>query len=146
MRKEAVQNERDKITRRPTEERVDLGDGLSVSSLKKADLECQKFQFDLPVANQEVDSKPFANLSDIGDSMKKELLCLVEWAKQIHAFNGLLLDDQVALLRAHAGEHLVLGLARRSMNLNGVLLLSNNRILTRDQSELIGRFDHNGKF
>ena len=30
---------------------------------------------------------------------------------------------QVSLLRAHAGEHLLLGLARRSMNLQDILLL-----------------------
>lgn len=38
---------------------------------------------------------------------------------------------QVALLRAHAGEHLLLGLARRSMHLKDVLLLGNNCIITR---------------
>ena len=44
----------------------------------------------------------------------------------------LVLDDQVALLRAHAGEHLLLGLARRSMNLNSILLLGNDMIIPRD--------------
>ena len=38
---------------------------------------------------------------------------------------------QVALLRAHAGEHLLLGLARRSMNLNNILLLGNDMIIPR---------------
>lgn len=38
---------------------------------------------------------------------------------------------QVALLRAHAGEHLLLGLARRSLHLNDVLLLGNNCIVPR---------------
>jgi hypothetical protein len=37
----------------------------------------------------------------------------------------------VALLRAHAGEHLLLGLARRSMHLKDVLLLGNNCIIGR---------------
>ena len=44
----------------------------------------------------------------------------------------LVLDDQVALLRAHSGEHLLLGLARRSMNLNSILLLGNDMIIPRD--------------
>jgi hypothetical protein len=44
----------------------------------------------------------------------------------------LVLDDQVALLRAHAGEHLLLGLARRSINLNSILLLGNDMIIPRD--------------
>lgn len=38
---------------------------------------------------------------------------------------------QVALLRAHAGEHLLLGLSRRSMHLQEVLLLGNNCIITK---------------
>lgn len=37
----------------------------------------------------------------------------------------------MALLRAHAGEHLLLGLARRSLHLNDVLLLGNNCIVPR---------------
>lgn len=37
----------------------------------------------------------------------------------------------MALLRAHAGEHLLLGLARRSMHLKDVLLLGNNCIITK---------------
>ena len=46
--------------------------------------------------------------------------------------NGHYSRGQVALLRAHAGEHLLLGLARRSMNLNNILLLGNDMIIPRD--------------
>jgi hypothetical protein len=63
--------------------------------------------------------------------MKQQLLMLVEWAKYIPPFTELPLDDQVALLRAHAGEHLLLGLARRSLHLRDVLLLGNNCIITK---------------
>ena len=35
--------------------------------------------------------------------MKQQLLILVDWAKYIPAFSELILDDQVALLRARAG-------------------------------------------
>ena len=38
----------------------------------------------------------------------------------------------MALLRAHAGEHLCLGVARRSMKLHGILLLGNDMIIPRD--------------
>ena len=38
----------------------------------------------------------------------------------------------MALLRAHAGEHLLLGVARRSMKLHGILLLGNDMIIPRD--------------
>ena len=36
--------------------------------------------------------------------MKQQLLILVEWAKHIPAFSELVLEDQVTLLRAHAGQ------------------------------------------
>ena len=48
--------------------------------------------------------------------------------------------QQVALLRAHAGEHLILGVAYRSLSLNDVLLLSNDSVITRQSQDLdIGR-------
>ncbi|KAK6616810.1 Transcription factor HNF-4 [Polyplax serrata] len=66
--------------------------------------------------------------------MKQQLLILVEWARFLPIFRELSLDDQVALLRAHAGEHLLLGVARRSLNLKDVLLLGNNCVITRYDS------------
>ncbi len=36
-----------------------------------------------------------ASISDIGDSMKQQLLILVEWAKKIPVFEKLNIDDQV---------------------------------------------------
>ena len=45
---------------------------------------------------------------------------------------------QVALLRAHAGEHLLLGLTRRSMSSaeNDLLLLGNDFVLHRNTPEM----------
>ena len=68
--------------------------------------------------------------------MKQQLLVLVEWAKYIPVFCELPLDDQVSLLRAHASEHLVLGVARRSMAFKDGLLLGNDLIISRNQPEL----------
>ncbi|KAJ8927004.1 hypothetical protein NQ314_020567 [Rhamnusium bicolor] len=48
----------------------------------------------------------------------------------------------VALLRAHAGEHLLLGLARRSMHLKDVLLLGNNCIITKQCPGINLTFDN----
>ena len=64
-----------------------------------------------------------ASSNDIVESMKQQLLVLVEWAKYIPVFCELPLDDQVSLLRAHASEHLVLGVARRSIMYKDALLL-----------------------
>ncbi|XP_076220463.1 hepatocyte nuclear factor 4 isoform X3 [Nomia melanderi] len=168
MKKEAVQNERDRIScRRPSyEEQSSNGSGLSVVSLLQAemlsrqvgaalekpsvfsshpvDLEfsgcgssrrvtrafCQ--QLGSPSNDIDLSTKQIANINDVCDSMKQQLLILVEWAKYIPAFSELTLDDQVALLRAHAGEHLLLGVARRSMQLKDVLLLGNNCIITKN--------------
>lgn len=43
---------------------------------------------------------------------------------------------QVALLRAHAGEHLLLGVARRSMVLQDTLLLGNDVIIPRNTPDI----------
>ncbi|XP_017854468.1 transcription factor HNF-4 homolog isoform X2 [Drosophila busckii] len=135
MKKEAVQNERDRIScRRTSNDDPDPGNGLSVVSLVKAENESRQSKAGAamePNINEDLSNKQFASINDVCESMKQQLLTLVEWAKQIPAFNELQLDDQVALLRAHAGEHLLLGLSRRSMHLKDVLLLSNNCVITR---------------
>lgn len=89
-------------------------------------------QLGSPNSDIDLSTKQIANINDVCDSMKQQLLILVEWAKYIPAFSELTLDDQVALLRAHAGEHLLLGVARRSMQLQDVLLLGNNCIITKN--------------
>ncbi|XP_071444854.1 hepatocyte nuclear factor 4-gamma-like [Hetaerina americana] len=140
MKKEAVQNERDRIScRRPSYEEQSAGNGLSVSSLLNAEMLSRQVGASLepgsPTSDYDLSSKKFANINDVCESMKQQLLILVEWAKYIQAFTELPLDDQVALLRAHAGEHLLLGLARRSLHLKDILLLGNNCIITRHPME-----------
>lgn len=39
-----------------------------------------------------------ANINDVCESMKQQLLILVEWAKYIPAFSELPIDDQVCFL------------------------------------------------
>ncbi|XP_076235906.1 hepatocyte nuclear factor 4 isoform X2 [Calliopsis andreniformis] len=141
MKKEAVQNERDRIScRRPSyEEQTNNGSGLSVVSLLQAEMLSRQVgaALELGSSSSDIDlsTKQIANINDVCDSMKQQLLILVEWAKYIPAFSELTLDDQVALLRAHAGEHLLLGVARRSMQLKDVLLLGNNCIITKNCPE-----------
>ncbi|XP_012216638.1 hepatocyte nuclear factor 4-gamma isoform X3 [Linepithema humile] len=138
MKKEAVQNERDRIScRRPSyEEQANNASGLSVASLVQADrFSRQVEQLGSPNSDIDLTTKRIAGINDVCDSMKEQLMILVEWAKIIQPFSELSLDDQVALLRAHAGEHLLLGVARRSMHLKDVLLLGNNYIITRNCPE-----------
>ena len=79
--------------------------------------------------------KKQADINDVCESMKQQLLILVEWAKYIPSFCELPLDDQVALLRAHAGEHLILGAARRSLAYRDLVVLGNDMVVTRSNSE-----------
>ncbi|CAK1584639.1 unnamed protein product [Parnassius mnemosyne] len=133
MKKEAVQNERDRINcRRPSYEEPAQANGLSVVSLLNAELLSRKVIDETNnVTDAEINNRKLAKINDVCDSIKQQLLILVEWAKYIPAFTDLQLDDQVALLRAHAGEHLLLGCARRSLHLKDVLLLGNNCIIAK---------------
>ncbi|GBP62538.1 Transcription factor HNF-4 homolog [Eumeta japonica] len=133
MKKEAVQNERDRINcRRPSYEEPAQANGLSVVSLLNAELLSRKVTDEVSnLTDADVSNRQLAKINDVCDSIKQQLLILVEWAKYIPAFTELHLDDQVALLRAHAGEHLLLGCARRSLQLKDVLLLGNNCIITK---------------
>ncbi|KAI5709743.1 hypothetical protein M8J75_002965 [Diaphorina citri] len=141
MKKEAVQNERDRIScRRPSYEETTANNGLSVNSLLNAEMLSRQVgavreEIRFEHLEEELLKRKVANIGDVCESMKEQLLFLVEWAKYIPAFTELPLDDQVALLRAHAGEHLLLGLARRSLNLRDVLLLGNNCVITRYTGE-----------
>ncbi|XP_041047636.1 hepatocyte nuclear factor 4-beta-like [Carcharodon carcharias] len=135
MRKEAVQNERDRISIRRTSYE-DIG-SLSITTLVQAEAMARQQMSALsPVHHADIAMKKIATINDVSESMKQQLLVLVEWAKSIPAFCELLLDDQVALLRAHAGEHLLLGLARRSIPYKDILLLGNDFIIPRHCPEL----------
>ncbi|XP_013405254.1 hepatocyte nuclear factor 4-gamma isoform X3 [Lingula anatina] len=135
MKKEAVQNERDRISvRRTSYDEVAQNGALSVSTLLNAEILSR--QISSPLGNVDISQKKLASINDVVESMKQQLLVLVEWAKYIPSFCELPLDDQVSLLRAHAGEHLILGVARRSISLKDVLLLGNDYIIPRHSSDL----------
>ncbi|XP_030071527.1 hepatocyte nuclear factor 4-gamma [Microcaecilia unicolor] len=134
MKKEAVQNERDRIsTRRNTFEGRNM---TSINTLSQAELLSHQITVSSSSANTDINIKKTASISDVSESMKQQLLVLVEWAKYIPAFCELPLDDQVALLRAHAGEHLLLGVAKRSMLFKDILLLGNGYVILRNSSEI----------
>ncbi|GAA6095921.1 hepatocyte nuclear factor 4-alpha [Tachysurus ichikawai] len=134
MKKEAVQNERDRIsTRRSSYEDSSFP---SINALIQADVLSRQISSPVPIMNGDIRTKKIATITDVCESMKQQLLVLVEWAKYIPAFCDLPLDDQVALLRAHAGEHLLLGAAKRSMLYKDLLLLGNDHIIPRNCPEL----------
>lgn len=86
--------------------------------------------------DNDIACKKIATMEDVCESIKQQLLVLVEWAKMIPSFTELTIDDQVALLRAHAGEHLLLGCAQRSLHLKDCLLLCKDCIIPRISTEV----------
>ncbi|XP_063293385.1 hepatocyte nuclear factor 4-beta-like [Pelobates fuscus] len=134
MKKEAVQNERDRISMRRSS--YEENGSLSISILTQAESMVHQFTSLSPLHGADIAMKKIATISDVCESMKQQLLLLVEWAKYIPAFCELLLDDQVALLRAHAGAHLLLGVAKRSLPYKDFLLLGNDFIIPMHCPEL----------
>ncbi|XP_012670268.2 hepatic nuclear factor 4, beta [Clupea harengus] len=133
MRKEAVQNERDRISCR----RDGQGAGtLSISMLLQAEASTHQLQSSALGIPCDTGMKKVARVGDVCESMKQQLLLLVEWAKRIPGFCELPVDDRVALLRAHSAEHLILGAARRSLPYNDIILLGNDFIISVNGSEM----------
>lgn len=101
-----MQNERDRIScRRPSNSDPDPGNGLGVQSLLKAEMESRQSKAGAVMENvvgagDDLANKRLASINDVCESMKQQLLILVEWAKHIPAFNDLQLDDQVSRGRA----------------------------------------------
>ncbi|XP_073762293.1 hepatic nuclear factor 4, beta isoform X2 [Danio rerio] len=130
MRKEAVQNERDRISCRRENQGVGT---LTIDVLMQA--EAYTHQSLSQNLMRDVGSKKIAGVGDVCESMKQQLLLLVEWAKRIPEFCELSVDDRVALLRAHSAEHLILGVARRSLPYSDIILLGNDFIIPVGGSE-----------
>uniref|UniRef100_A0A1I8FW58 Nuclear receptor domain-containing protein n=1 Tax=Macrostomum lignano TaxID=282301 RepID=A0A1I8FW58_9PLAT len=87
-------------------------------------LQTQQSAAAVQVGRQQVRSE--ASVATICDSMQHQLLLLVEWAKSFPAFIELNVEEQVALLRAHAGELLILGVTYRSRAETAMLILGNS--------------------
>ncbi|XP_039994265.1 hepatic nuclear factor 4, beta isoform X2 [Xiphias gladius] len=127
MRKEAVQNERDCINSYRAKGQT-VGT-LSISVLLWAEASVQQFPVLVSPGSDDIKTKKTACVGDVFQSMKQQLLLLVEWAKHIPEFCSLPIDDRVTLLRTHSAEHLILGAARRSLPYNNLILLGNNFVI-----------------
>ena len=137
MKKDAVQNERDRISsRKPNQEEMHSGSNtgnlmnwliilfkhlikmtyllsniqllllitisaMSVPVLLNAEVSSRQngshgyYCITEQLTDLDIANKQLASIVDIGDSMKQQLLILVEWAKFIPVFSELTLDDQV---------------------------------------------------
>ncbi|CAH8538775.1 unnamed protein product [Schistosoma turkestanicum] len=135
MKESAVQKERDKISNRHTT--YDLNSSIhSIIDLQKllqaeAIANCvraihqnymnstaQKSSNSLTEQfNYQLNENNLANIHDICESIHNQLIFLIEWAKNLTVFTSLTINDQIALLQAHAGEMLILGAVWRSITL-----------------------------
>ncbi|OWK04091.1 HNF4G [Cervus elaphus hippelaphus] len=80
----AVQNERDRIsTRRST---FDGSNIPSINTLAQAEVRSRQISVSSPGASADINVKKIASIGDVCESMKQQLLVLVEWAKYIPAF------------------------------------------------------------
>ncbi|XP_071377000.1 hepatic nuclear factor 4, beta [Centroberyx affinis] len=134
MRKEAVQNERDRISSHRAEGQG--GGTLSISVLLQAEASVHQFPALVSPMSCDINTKKIACVGDVFESMKQQLLLLVEWAKLIPEFCSLPIDDRVVLLRAHSAEHLILGAARRSLPYNSLILLGNDFVIPPSGAEV----------
>ncbi|XP_070688252.1 hepatic nuclear factor 4, beta [Pempheris klunzingeri] len=134
MRKEAVQNERDCINNHRAKGQT-VGT-LSISVLLRAEASVQQFPAPVSPTSHDINTKKTACVADVFESMKQQLLLLVEWAKHIPEFCSLLIDDKVTLLQTHSAEHLILGAARRSLPYNNVILLGNDFVIPLSGAEV----------
>ena len=93
MKREAVQNERDRISKRPHVKKPVLAeDDLSMDTLQRAE-KLSKEAY--PEVTRDPAKAKQATRTDVSDAIKRQLLVLVEWAKCIPAFAALSIDDQV---------------------------------------------------
>ncbi|XP_051236267.1 hepatic nuclear factor 4, beta [Dicentrarchus labrax] len=134
MRKEAVQNERDCINSHRAKGQT-VGT-LSISVLLRAEASVQQFPALVSPRSHDINTKQTACVGVVFESMKQQLLLLVEWAKHIPEFCGLPIDDRVTLLQTHSAEHLILGAARRSLPYFNLILLGNDFVIPLRSAEV----------
>ena len=85
MKREAVQNERDRISKRPkAKKQVQPEEDMSMDILQRAEKLSREAYPEL--TSVEYSKAKEATRIDISDSIKRQLLVLVEWAKCIPAF------------------------------------------------------------
>ncbi|KAM8762097.1 hepatic nuclear factor 4, beta [Acanthopagrus schlegelii] len=127
MRKEAVQNERDCISSHRAKGQT-VGT-LSISVLLQAEASVQQSPALVSPRSHDINTKKTASVGVVFESMKQQLLLLVEWAKHIPEFCSLQVEDRITLLQTHSAEHLILGAARRSLPYQDLILLGNDSVI-----------------
>uniref|UniRef100_A0AC34GPZ8 NR LBD domain-containing protein n=1 Tax=Panagrolaimus sp. ES5 TaxID=591445 RepID=A0AC34GPZ8_9BILA len=148
MKATAIQNERDVIGKRRKLENEEETSTHFLQSLIYSEKLCLQLRESVIKSTEQVvydkgkidykEHAHFATLNDVGTSIHQQLCILVEWSKSISQFQEISLNDQASLLKANAAPLIVLGVAYRSLNTDGGVFLANEKILSTDNSTLIG--------
>ncbi|XP_018652848.1 putative hepatocyte nuclear factor 4-alpha (hnf-4-alpha) [Schistosoma mansoni] len=141
MKESAVQKERDKISNRhinydpnsSIHSTIDLQKLLQAEAIANCAIHQNYMNitkkstdlFDEQSIYKELNENNLASINDICESIRTQLIFLIEWAKNLTVFTSLTINDQIALLQAHAGEMLILGAIWRSITLGPTINKSN---------------------
>jgi len=131
MKKEAVQDERQKSGVNGCENSEQLADDMPVDKILEAEMQADsKFQL-----------ADFNNLElehGINLAADHQLYTLVDWAKRIPHFTSLHMDDQIALLRSGWNELLISSFSHQSINNNDSIELAKGFQVYRQNAQMAG--------
>ncbi|XP_041756326.1 retinoic acid receptor RXR-alpha-B isoform X3 [Coregonus clupeaformis] len=142
MKREAVQEERQRAKERSESEADSLGcanEDMPVERIEEAELAVE------PKTNTYIEgslglptNSPNDPVTNICQATDKQLFSLVEWAKMIPHFSELALNDQVILLRAGWNELLIASFSHRSITVNDSILLATGLHVHRNSAHSAG--------
>ncbi|XP_029593458.1 retinoic acid receptor RXR-beta-A-like isoform X1 [Salvelinus fontinalis] len=145
MKREVVQDERQKSVQEERQRIREREEGLECSSAVNEEMPVEKILEAETSVEQRAElhsdagsagSSPHDAVTNICQTADKQLFALVEWAKRIPHFSELPLDDQVILLRAGWNELLIASFSHRSIAVKDGVLLANE--LHRDNAHSAG--------
>ncbi|XP_018325762.1 retinoic acid receptor RXR isoform X2 [Agrilus planipennis] len=133
MKREAVQEERQRTKDKDNSE-VESTSNLHVDITIERILEAEKKADSLMDQPVELENA----VTNLCQATNKQLLQLVEWAKNIPHFTSLPLQDQVLLLRAGWNELLIAGFSHRSIDAKDSIVLATGLTITRQSAHQVG--------
>ncbi|VDK50292.1 unnamed protein product [Anisakis simplex] len=130
MKREAVQNERDRIVSHRSQPIDRSYSEAYIDALLKAERATHSLR--ATVITRTADARRIATTFDVSESMHQQLILMVEWAKNLNQFINLPMNVQIALLRNFSAQHLVICAGFRSMHVQDAIWLTNDSCLHRD--------------
>ncbi|XP_039269447.1 retinoic acid receptor RXR-alpha-B-like isoform X2 [Styela clava] len=136
MKREAVQEERQKNKESEGNENANPNDEMPVDKILEAEIVSEpKMEQVVDFAQAQEQADPVSNICKAAD---RQLFTLVEWAKRIPHFPTLPLDDQVILLRAGWNELLIASFSHRSIKVKDSILLASGLHVHRHSAHQAG--------